>query len=152
MNKIDVLIIDDSAVVRELLSARLSEDPRFNVVGTAPDPFIAREKIAKNHIDVITLDIEMPRMDGLTFLKYLMKYYPIPVIILSSLTDRKNKASMEALELGAIDIVPKPGGAYSVSNVIDILMEKIITASQVDFEKVKQRRSLLPSELQPVVP
>jgi two-component system, chemotaxis family, protein-glutamate methylesterase/glutaminase len=137
LKKIDVLIIDDSAVVREMLSEKLSENGRINIVGTAADPYIAREKIAKHHIDVITLDIEMPRMDGLTFLKYLMKYYPIPVIILSSLTDRKNKASMEALELGAVDIVPKPGGSYSVGDVIGVLMEKIEMASEIDFEKVK---------------
>ena len=139
MNKINVLIIDDSAVVREVLSKKLGENASINVVGTAPDPYIAREKISKNHVDVITLDIEMPRMDGLTFLKYLMKYYPIPVIILSSLTDNKNKASMDALELGAVDIVPKPGGAYSVGEVIDVLIEKIKTASEIDFEKIKHQ-------------
>jgi len=138
MKKINVLVIDDSAVVRELLTEKLTKHPSINIVGTAIDPYIARNKIAKLDVDVITLDIEMPRMDGLTFLKYLMKYYPIPVIILSSLTDKKNKASMEALELGAIDIVPKPGGPYSVGDIIDLLIEKILMASRIDFEKVKE--------------
>ena len=137
MKKINVLIIDDSAVVRDILTTQLSKNDKINIVGTAIDPFVAREKIVKTDVDVIILDIEMPRMDGLTFLKYLMKYYPIPVIILSSLTDKKNRASIEALELGAIDIVPKPGGPYSVSDVIDVLMEKIFIASEIDFNKIK---------------
>ncbi|MBN1523433.1 MAG: chemotaxis response regulator protein-glutamate methylesterase [Spirochaetales bacterium] len=138
MKKINVLVIDDSAVVREILTTRLTEYPEINIVGSAIDPYIAREKIARNTVDVITLDIEMPRMDGLTFLKYLMKSWPIPVVVVSSLTDRKNRASLEALELGAVDIVPKPGGPYSVGEIIDIVAEKIIAASQVDFEKVKE--------------
>jgi two-component system chemotaxis response regulator CheB len=138
LRKIKVFVIDDSAVVRDILVKHLAKYSFIEVVGTAVDPFIAREKIVKLEIDVITLDIELPRMDGLTFLKYLMKYYPIPVIILSSLADKRNRASMEALELGAVDIVPKPGGPYSVSEVIDILARKIEEASHVDFEKVKQ--------------
>lgn len=139
LNKINVLIIDDSAVVRDILESSLSKDPRINVVGTAMDPYIARTRIAQNKIDVITLDIEMPRMDGLTFLKYLMKSYPIPVIILSSLTRKNDEASFQALKLGAIDIVPKPGGPYSVGDVIEELTNKIIMASRIDFEKVKER-------------
>jgi two-component system chemotaxis response regulator CheB len=138
MSKINVLIIDDSAVVREILSSRLARHPRINVVGAAIDPYIAREKIAKNEVDVITLDIEMPRMDGLTFLKYLMRYHPIPVVVVSSLTDHKNRASLAALELGAVDIVPKPGGPYSVGEIIDLLAEKIIAAAEADFGKVKE--------------
>ncbi len=137
MGKINVFIIDDSAIVREILSERLSVHPMLNVVGTAVDPFIARDKMENLDIDVVTLDIEMPRMDGLTFLKYLMKYRPLPVIVLSSLTDRSNKASMEALELGAVDIIPKPGGAFSVEEVVDTLIEKIIAAKSVDHSKLK---------------
>jgi len=138
MKKINVLVVDDSAVVREILTNNLPKDNRIRVVGTAVDPFIARKKIAKLDIDVIILDIELPKMDGLTFLKYLMSAYPIPVIILSSLIDKKNKASMEALELGAIDVVPKPGGPYSVTEVLDILRNRIVTASGIDFEKIKK--------------
>jgi len=145
---IRVLIVDDSAVVRDLLSQALAQDDRFTVVGTAIDPFSAREKLARNDVDVITLDIEMPRMDGLTFLKHLMKYHPIPVIVVSSLTDGNNAASMEALALGAIDIVPKPGGAYSISEIVETLKEKILAASVADFGLVKlqaeRNRSRLP--------
>ena len=137
MEKIRVLIVDDSAVVRELLSKSLTADPRFEVVGTAVDPYSARDKIALRNVDVLTLDIEMPRMDGLTFLKYLMKYFPIPVVIVSSLTDGKNAASLDALELGAVDIVPKPGGAYSVADILETLKEKILTAASLDFSKIK---------------
>jgi len=137
MKIINVLIIDDSAVVREILTNTLSQHKRIKVVGSAIDPYIAREKLTKLDVDVIILDIEMPRMDGLTFLKYLMKYYPIPVIILSSLTDKKNRASLEALALGAIDIIPKPGGPFSVSDIMESLIEKIIMASEIDFDKIK---------------
>ena len=140
MKKINVLIIDDSAVVREILTNNLSKDNRINVVGSAIDPYVARDKIARLHVDVITLDIEMPRMDGLTFLKYLMKHYPIPVIIVSSLTDKKNRASMEALELGAIDIVPKPGGPYSVGDIIDSLTET--TGAEIESIHVQSIESI----------
>lgn len=138
MKKINVLIIDDSAVVRDILTKNLNKYPFINIVGSAIDPYVARNKIAKLHVDVITLDIEMPRMDGLTFLKYLMKYYPIPTIIVSSLTDKQNKASIQALELGAVDIIPKPGGPYSVGEIIELLAEKIQIAAQIDFEKYKK--------------
>jgi len=137
VKKINVLIVDDSAIVREILSNGLSNHPLINVVGTAPDPFVARDKIENNKVDVITLDIEMPRMDGLTFLKYLMKYNPLPVIIVSSLADKNNIQSMEALELGAVDIVPKPGGSFEVEDVIETLIEKIIAADKIDQSKLK---------------
>jgi two-component system chemotaxis response regulator CheB len=137
MDKIRVLIVDDSAVVRELMSKSLTADSRFEVVGTAVDPYSARDKIALRNVDVLTLDIEMPRMDGLTFLKYLMKYFPLPVVVVSSLTDGKNAASLDALELGAVDIVPKPGGAYSVADILETLKEKILIAASVDFSKIK---------------
>ncbi|MBN1411752.1 MAG: chemotaxis response regulator protein-glutamate methylesterase [Spirochaetales bacterium] len=136
--KINIFIIDDSAVVREILTSGLSRYGGFNVVGSALDPFIAREKIAKLNVDVITLDIELPRMDGLTFLKYLMKYHPIPVVIVSSLADRKNTASIRALELGAVDIVPKPGGPFTVGDVMERLAGSIEAAVHADFEKLKK--------------
>ena len=105
---IKVLIVDDSAVVRNILSCVLSSDPELVVVGTAPDPYIARDKILRYKPDVVTLDVEMPRMDGITFLKKLMKYYPIPVLIVSSLTQRGAATTLMALESGAVDIVAKP--------------------------------------------
>src|SRR5208337_3237429 len=95
--KIKTLIVDDSAIVRKILSEELSRFPDIEVVGTAPDPFVARDKIVKLQPQVITLDIEMPRMDGLTFLRKLMKYLPLPVIIVSSLTPKGSKMALEAM-------------------------------------------------------
>lgn len=131
MKKIKVLIVDDSAIVRDILSKQLSQNPSIEVVSTASDPYIARDKIEKLEIDVITLDIEMPRMDGLTFLKYLMKYHPLPVIIVSSIASKQNQAALEALELGAIDVVSKPGGPFSVEEVGEELGKKIILAAAI---------------------
>jgi two-component system chemotaxis response regulator CheB len=107
-NKIKVLIIDDSAVVRQTLSTILSTDKGIEVIGTAGDPYIAAKKMRKEAPDVITLDIEMPRMDGLTFLKKLMSQYPIPVVIISSLTERGSETGLKALEYGAVEIITKP--------------------------------------------
>lgn len=139
MAKIKVLIVDDSAIVREILGQRLSRDSRIEVVGTAPDPYIARDKLEKIEVDVILLDIEMPRMDGLTFLQRLMQQHPMPVIIVSSLTKDKNDAAMKALELGAVEVVPKPGGPFSVEEVIPYLIEKIIAANHANIKKIKER-------------
>lgn len=108
MKKIKVLIVDDSALVRSTLSEILSSDPQIEVIGTALDPIIAIKKIQAEVPDVITLDIEMPRMDGLTFLKKLMSKKPIPVVICSSLTEKGSSFAIEALELGAVDIITKP--------------------------------------------
>lgn len=103
-----VLIVDDSAVVRQILAAELGRDPEIEVIGTAGDPFIARDKILRDKPDVLTLDIEMPRMDGLTFLKKLMTYHPMPIIILSSLAQHRTDIAIEALECGAVGVVAKP--------------------------------------------
>jgi two-component system chemotaxis response regulator CheB len=108
MTKVRVLIVDDSAVVRQTLSALLSSDPEIEVIGTAGDPFVASDRIAEQLPDVITLDIEMPRMDGLTFLKKLMAQHPIPVVICSSLAEEGAQSTLKALEYGAVDIVTKP--------------------------------------------
>lgn len=105
---IRVLIVDDSAVVRQTLSELLSSDPDIEVMGTAGDPFVAAERMRDEVPDVITLDIEMPRMDGLTFLKKLMSQHPIPVVICSSLADDGAQSTLKALEYGAVDIVTKP--------------------------------------------
>ena len=106
--KIRVLIVDDSAVVRQTLSEILSSDPGIEVIGTAGDPFVAAERISEQMPDVITLDIEMPRMDGLTFLQKIMSQHPIPVIICSSLAEEGAQSTLQALEYGAVDIIAKP--------------------------------------------
>lgn len=103
-----VLIVDDSAVVRQILKKELSRDPAIEVIGTAGDPFIARDKILREKPDVITLDLEMPRMDGLTFLKKLMTYHPLPVIVLSSLAGEGTQVALDALEWGAVEVFGKP--------------------------------------------
>ncbi|MBX3006783.1 MAG: chemotaxis response regulator protein-glutamate methylesterase [Melioribacteraceae bacterium] len=108
MDKIKVLIVDDSAVVRQTLAEILSSDPLIEVIGTASDPFVAAERIKERVPDVITLDIEMPRMDGLTFLQKIMSQHPIPVVICSSLSEKGSASGIRALELGAVDIITKP--------------------------------------------
>jgi two-component system chemotaxis response regulator CheB len=105
---IKVLVVDDSALIRQLLPEILSRDPGIEVVGTAPDPYVAREKIKALNPDVITLDIEMPRMDGLTFLENVMRLRPMPVLVVSSLAERGAQVTLQALELGAVDYVTKP--------------------------------------------
>lgn len=103
-----VLIVDDSSLMRQLLTQILSSDPELEVIGTAADPFVAREKIKALHPDVLTLDIEMPRMDGLTFLEKLMRGHPMPVVMISSLTERGAETTLRALSLGAVDYISKP--------------------------------------------
>jgi two-component system, chemotaxis family, protein-glutamate methylesterase/glutaminase len=134
-SKIKVLVVDDSAIVRKIFNEELSKEPDIEVVGTAPDPFIARDKIVKLKPDVVTLDIEMPRMDGLTFLKKLMKYYPLPVIIVSSLTPKGSAMALEAIENGAVEVLAKPGGAYSVGDMCIHLKQKIRAASRVNLSR-----------------
>ncbi|WP_428312360.1 protein-glutamate methylesterase/protein-glutamine glutaminase [Hydrocarboniphaga sp.] len=106
--KIRVLVIDDSALMRKLLVEFLSQDAQIDVIGTAPDPLVARDKIKALNPDVLTLDVEMPRMDGLTFLENLMRLRPMPVVMVSSLTERGAEVTLQALELGAVDFVTKP--------------------------------------------
>jgi two-component system chemotaxis response regulator CheB len=122
---IRVLIVDDSAIVRKMLADAIRDEPDLEVVGTAADPFIARDLILQHAPDVLTLDIEMPRMDGLTFLRRLMEHHPLPVIIVSSLTPRGSAVSIDALRAGAIDVIPKPGGPYSVAQVADELKQRM---------------------------
>ncbi|MFZ4436964.1 MAG: protein-glutamate methylesterase/protein-glutamine glutaminase [Syntrophales bacterium] len=135
MNKIRVLIVDDSAIVRKVFSEELSKYSDIEVVGTAPDPYVARDKIVLLKPDVITLDIEMPRMDGLTFLRKLMKYYPLPAIVVSSLTTKGGKLTLEALDIGAVDVIAKPGVAYSVGDMSAQLAEKIRGAARARISK-----------------
>ena len=133
--KIKVLVVDDSAIVRKILSEQLDQHRGIEVVGTAPDPYIARDKIMALDPDVLTLDVEMPRMDGITFLGKLMKSHPMPVIVLSSLTPKGGKTAMEALSAGAIEVMCKPGAAYSVGKTCDELVEKIKAASRAKMDK-----------------
>lgn len=126
---IKALIVDDSAIVRKILSEALAGEPDIEVVGTAPDPYVARDKILSLQPDVLTLDIEMPRMDGLTFLRKLMQSRPMPVIVISSLGQASCKAALEALESGAVEVLAKPGGPYSVGELRLVLANKIRAAA-----------------------
>jgi two-component system, chemotaxis family, protein-glutamate methylesterase/glutaminase len=128
--KIKVLIVDDSAIVRKALSEIVNSHPDLEVAGTAADPFVARDKILALDPDVVTLDIEMPRMDGLTFLKKLMRFHPLPVVIISSLGQASSSAAIEALQSGAVEVIAKPGGPYSVSDLRNELAQKIRAAAQ----------------------
>lgn len=126
---IKVLIVDDSAVVRKVLSKELSKFNDIDIVGTAVDPYVARDKIVQLKPDVLTLDLEMPRMDGLTFLAKLMRFYPMPVVVLSSLTPKNSETALKALDLGAVDVLCKPGDAYSTLDVSQSLAGAIRTAA-----------------------
>jgi len=120
-----VLIVDDSAIVRKLLADALRREPDIEVVGAAADPFVARDMILQYHPDVLTLDLEMPRMDGLSFLRRLMEHHPVATIVVSSLTQTGSAASLEALRIGAIDVIGKPGGPQSVGMVTEKLVRRI---------------------------
>ena len=145
-SRIKVLIVDDSAMVRKIFSETLSREEDIEVVGTAPDPFAARDKIVQLKPDVITLDIEMPRMDGLTFLKKLMQYYPMPVIVVSSLTPKGSQTALEALENGAVEVLAKAEGSYSVGDMSAHLVEKIRMAARAKVS----RPSKAPASAPPV--
>ena len=132
--KTRVLIVDDSAIVRKILSDALAGEPDLEVVGTAPDPYIARDKILALAPDVLTLDIEMPRMDGLTFLKKLMHFHPMPVVVISSLAQPSCRIAVEALENSAVEAMAKPGGPYSVGELRKSLADKIRAAA---YSRVK---------------
>lgn len=131
---IRVLVVDDSAIVRKVLSQRLNEFPDIEVIGTAPDPYIARDKIVALNPDVLTLDVEMPRMDGITFLRKLMEHRPMPVIILSSLTPQGSGTALEAMAAGAIEVICKPGPSYSVGEMCNLLAEKIKLAAKANLK------------------
>jgi two-component system chemotaxis response regulator CheB len=132
---IKVLIVDDSALVRKVLREELNRDPSIEVVGTAPDPFVARDKILQLKPDVITLDIEMPRMDGISFLRKLMVHHPLPVIVVSSLTPKGGEMALEALGLGAVEVLCKPGEAYTIGELSRDLIERIKVAARMKIEK-----------------
>lgn len=129
--QVSVLVVDDSSIVRKVLERELSRQPGIRVVGTAPDPFVARDMILQLKPDVLTLDIEMPRMDGLTFLRKIMRYHPMPVIVVSSLAAKGREMAIACLEAGAIDVVPKPSESYSVGDVAVHLADLIRGARSV---------------------
>ncbi|MBF0288920.1 MAG: chemotaxis response regulator protein-glutamate methylesterase [SAR324 cluster bacterium] len=134
MKKIRVLIVDDSEIVRNTLSSGLAEDPEIEVVGTAEDPYDARDQIAKLNPEVLTLDVEMPRMTGVQFLRYLMPQFPMPVIVVSSITEKGKQVTMDALEAGAIDFVTKPSVEMDrgVDEMLQEILAKIKIAAKAD--------------------
>ncbi len=132
---IRVLVVDDSAIVRRIFSTELARDPAIEVVGTAPDPFVARDKIVSLQPHVLTLDIEMPRMDGIAFLRKLMKYHPLPTVVVSSLTPRGSELALEAIDAGAVEVICKPGASYTVGDMAVELIEKIKAASHVQLSR-----------------
>ena len=140
MNKIRVLIVDDSALVRNILSKGLAKDPEIEVIGTAADVYIARNIIVNKNPDVITLDVEMPRMDGVEFLKKLMPQYPVPVVMVSAMTGPKAAVTIEAMESGAIDYVLKPSSSFGnkLYEMIDELLIKLKVAAKTDVSHWKK--------------
>src|ERR1700733_7762918 len=136
-----VLIVDDSAVMRQLLTSLLEADPEITVVGTAADPYIARERIKALNPDVVTLDVEMPHMDGLTFLRKIMALRPMPVVMISTLTQSGAETTLEALEIGAVDFIAKPTSGGLASGLEDLAVElqrKVKAAAGV---RVRARRT-----------
>ena len=142
-NPVKVLVIDDSATVRKVLSKELAKDPQIDVVGTALDPIIAFQKIKTLNPDVLTLDIEMPRMDGLTFLGKLMTQHPLPVIIVSSLTPTGCETALKAFELGALDVLTKPSamGADGLDRLAVELRERVKAAAKVDRNRLRKKET-----------
>ena len=134
---IRVLVVDDSAVVRQVLTQELKKDPLIEVIGAAPDPYVAREMIAAHRPDVLTLDLEMPRMDGLSFLRQLMKHHPLPTLIVSSLTPKGSALALEAMAAGAVEVVQKPGAAYRVGDLGMYLREKVKSAAGIDLKALQ---------------
>jgi len=143
MKKIRVLIVDDSALIRSMLTEILQSDPQVEVVGAAHDPYDAREKIKKLNPDVLTLDVEMPKMDGVTFLRNLMRLRPMPVIMISSLTDKGADVTLQALEAGAIDFVSKPkiDVAHTFENYSEEILEKVKTAAGAKVQATGKKKA-----------
>lgn len=142
MKKIKVLIVDDSAVVRQTLADILMSDPEIEVMGTASDPFVAVERIKEEVPDVITLDVEMPRMDGITFLQKIMTQHPIPIVICSSLADEGSDTGIKALECGAVDIITKPkiGTKTFLEESKIYICDVVKAAASVDIRKYVRKK------------
>lgn len=141
MNKpVRVLVVDDSALARQIITSGLNQDPRIEVVGHAPDVYVARDKIVALEPDVLTLDVEMPRMDGVQFLKRLMPQHPLPVVVVSALTKQGAAITIDALQSGAVDFVPKPSSSFGnrLDSMMSELTEKILIAAQTDVSKWRE--------------
>jgi two-component system chemotaxis response regulator CheB len=143
---IRVVVVDDSSVVRQIIAREISRDPGIEVVGQAPDPYVARELIVRHKPDVITLDLQMPRMDGLTFLRKLMKHYPLPVVVCSTLTAKGTMVALEALEAGAVEVVCKSCLSHGSADGMVELVEKIKAAAQVDVGQARRPIASAPRE------
>ncbi len=132
-----VLVVDDSALARQIITGAISRHPKIEVVATAPDVYVARDRIVELKPDVLTLDVEMPRMDGVQFLKRLMPQYPMPVVIVSALTRAGAAITLDALASGAVDFVPKPSSSFGqkLDSMADELVEKILVAAQTDVSR-----------------
>jgi len=152
MKKIKVLIVDDSALVRKILKDGLSKDPQIEVIGMARDPYQARDIIVLEKPDVITLDVEMPKMDGVTFLKKFMPVYPTPTVMVSSLTEKGKKITIEALEAGAVSIVTKPrtGVSDDLPRMLDEIRQKVKEAARVNMAKFARKRKNRPEKIETV--
>lgn len=135
MSKVKVLVVDDSPVIQQILTEILSADTRIKVVGVASDPYEAREKIKLLQPDVLTLDVEMPKMDGITFLSKVMRLRPMPVVMISTLTEKGAPVTLQALELGAVDFLAKPqvGSGQDLSIYAEVIIEKVLMASQANI-------------------
>ncbi len=140
--KIRVLVVDDSALVRQILTRELSSAPDIEVVAGAPDPYVARDKMVQLSPDVVTLDVEMPRMDGLTFLRHMMQSRPTPTIVVSSLTPKGSRSAIEALEAGAVDVLCKPNGSMSVGDLSRTLIDKVRLAASANVRARKPSADL----------
>jgi len=149
---IKVLIVDDSALIRQVLTQIFDSATGIQVVGVAEDPFVARDKIKQLNPDVITLDIEMPKMDGITFLKNLMRLRPMPVVMISTLTQKGAPATLEALEIGAVDYVGKPSADKPelLAEYAQEIVEKVKTASVANIGRLEAQASRAPLQIQPV--
>ena len=133
--RLRVLIVDDSALIRRQLTRLLARDPAIEVCGAAEDAYAARDQIVQMKPDVMTLDLEMPKMDGLTFLGKLMRYWPLPVVVVSSLTTRGGRLAMQAYDAGAVEVVPKPGPGYSATEMgQDLVVAVKAAASALPFQ------------------
>jgi two-component system chemotaxis response regulator CheB len=149
--QIRVLVVDDSALVRKAIGDALADDPEIEVVGSACDAYVAREKIERLDPDVVTLDLEMPRMDGLTFLRILMEHHPLPVVVVSSLTQAGSQAALDAVEAGAVDVLAKPDGTLSIGSLADQLAYRVKAAAAAGPRLRRAAPAGAPRRLEPPV-